>query len=227
MMQSPKSTNSNAFGDFPTFPEVFKEQNDTAFPVAPSPSPKRSKRSPPKSPSKPSKSETEMKVLTSMVQALALKLKKRDREVQTLQEKADKFTEVSLQLEHAEDRLVNVSAENTSLSRRCRSLQTTLSMQDKAVDATVNNRWDAKEEGPATVKTIAEEDELHQLRLERDTAMVQAGELSMALAESRAESDELGDQLAAVMELFKKQDTKFSPPLTPVGSLRNLMPWSP
>jgi hypothetical protein len=47
-----------------------------------------------------------------MVQALAQKLKKRDGQVQQLQEKADKLIEVTLQLESAEERLVDAAAKN-------------------------------------------------------------------------------------------------------------------
>jgi uncharacterized coiled-coil protein SlyX len=40
---------------------------------------------------------------------------------------------------------------------------------------------------------------------QRDSAMVKAGEMSMALAECRAETDDLRDQLAAVTEQLEAE----------------------
>jgi hypothetical protein len=64
------------------------------------------------------KNDKELKHLINMVQALALKLRMREGQVQELQKKADKLIEVTLQLESAEARLVDAAAENRILSRR-------------------------------------------------------------------------------------------------------------
>lgn len=182
--------------------------------------------------------------MTNMVEALALKLKKRDRQVQKLQEKADKFSqvslelesakerivdmeaekqalsalfrasgnadmslEVSLKLESAEARMVGMAAENKSLSRRVRGLQSTIKMQD-VEESGRWNKQDQPESGNSTANTTSSTEELREVRLQRDSAMAKAGEMAMALAESRSETDELRDQLAAVTEMMQNKNQK-------------------
>jgi hypothetical protein len=163
---------------------------------------------PSKTPKKPPKHDKEIKLLTNMVTALAQKLKKRDLQVEKLQKKADQFNEVSLKLESSEERMVDMAIENKSLSRRVRGLQSTIKMQD----VEESNRWntqDKTESGKTTVNTTTTTttttEELRQVRLQRDSAMAKAGEMAMSLAESRSETDELRDQLAAVTEMLQIQ----------------------
>jgi hypothetical protein len=182
--------------------------------------------------------------MTNMVEALALKLKKRDRQVQKLQEKADKFSqvslelesakerivdmeaekqalsalfrasgnadmslEVSLKLESAEARMVGMAAENKSLSRRVRGLQSTIQMQD----VEEHNRWNKSVDTTDATNTatnklrLLDSEEFRQVRLQCDTALLKAGEMSICLAESRSETDELRDQLAAVTNMLEIQ----------------------
>jgi hypothetical protein len=63
-----------------------------------------------------SKHAKELKILTETIEALALKLKKRDKQVRKLQENAHMLTEVSLKLESAEERLVEAVMDNKSMS---------------------------------------------------------------------------------------------------------------
>ena len=149
------------------------------------------------SPNRASKHETELKTLTTMVQALAQKLKKRDKQVRQLQEKADKLDEVALELESAEERLVDAAAENQTLSRRVRTMEGTLNSQDVEDNA-------VKESAPPTKQV--DKAEFRQVRLQRDSAMQKAGEMSVALAESRAESDELRDQMASITLILQHQN---------------------
>lgn len=139
----------------------------------------------------------DMKVLTEMVQSLAQKLKKRDKQMQELQEKADKYTEVLLQLDNAEERLVTAAGEKSSLRRQVRSMQSE-AMQELAVGS------DEDEKKTTLPPNSVDMDEFRKVRLQRDTAMIKAGELSMYLAESRAETDELRDSLTAVTELLQQ-----------------------
>jgi uncharacterized coiled-coil DUF342 family protein len=188
---------------------------DHLCPSTPTASPRKTYQM---SPNKAGKHETELKTLTTMVQALAQKLKKRDKQVRQLQEKADKLNEVALELESAEERLVDAAAENQTLSRRVRTMQGTLSSQDVKDNV-------AKESTPPT-KHI-DKAEFRQVRSQRDSAMQKAGEMSVALAESRAESDELRDQMASLSALLQQQTCGSSPaPESPmlvrVESLRNL-----
>jgi hypothetical protein len=174
-----------------------------------------------------------------MVNALALKLKKRDRQVEKLQESAEKFNDVTLQLENAEERLVDAAVENQSLSRRVKTCSdVTLQLenaQERLVDAAVENQslsrrvkslqstinlqsvGDTTSSRKVEVETIKSAPssekriEDRQVRLQRDSAMAKAGEMAMALAESRAESDDLRDQLAAITALLQQQKCGTAP----------------
>jgi uncharacterized coiled-coil protein SlyX len=177
------------------------------------------------SPNRASKHDTELKTLTTMVQALAQKLKKRDRQVRQLQEKADRVNEVTLELESAEERLVDAAAENQTLSRRVRNLEGTMSSQEVKESDRLNDL--AKE--PTTPTKRTDNAEFRSVRLQRDSAMHKAGEMSVALAESRAESDELRDQMASITALLQQQNCGSSsvlepesPVFTRAKSLRNI-----
>jgi hypothetical protein len=143
--------------------------------------------------------------LTNMVQALAKKLKKRDMEEQQLQEKVDKFTEVTLQLESAEERLVDAAAENQTLSRRIKSLQSTIDLE--SVGGTTTSRKDVVEISNCTHNSEQdiEEAEFHRVKLQRDSALLKASVMAMAVAESQSESDELRDQLATIEALLQQK----------------------
>jgi chromosome segregation ATPase len=172
---------------------------------------------------KSGKHETELKTLTTMVQALAQKLKKRDQQVRQLQEKADKLNEVALELESAEERLVDAAAENQTLSRRVRTMEGTMNSQDVAENDRLKN---ATKESTSTTRHI-DKAEFKKVRNQRDSAMQKAGEMSVALAESRAESDELRDQMASITALLHNQNSDSSlmlesPVLDRGTSLRNL-----
>jgi hypothetical protein len=171
------------------------------------------------SPSKKSSKDydREMKVLTVMVQALALKLKKREKQVVQLKKKSQHIEEICLALESAEERLVDVVAENQALVRKVRCLQSTINLQD----VEENNRWiqrDAQREQPPTTSadtaaasaTAANtqrtnSEEYHQIILERDMALLRAGEMAISLAESQAETDELRDELGAITHMMQAQ----------------------
>jgi septal ring factor EnvC (AmiA/AmiB activator) len=136
--------------------------------VNPATSPPPSKTyqtSPIESPNNASKDDKELRVLTNMVQALASKLKKRDREVQQLQEKADKFNEVTLELESAEERLVDTVAENQALSRRVKNLEATINLQD----VEEGDRWNTVAKAPIEPAKHIDEAAFRQLRLVRAT----------------------------------------------------------
>jgi predicted RNase H-like nuclease (RuvC/YqgF family) len=209
-----RSTNSNS-----NFVVAKSYQSDRMCPVTP-PSPSKRYQM---SPSKSSKHETELKTLTTMVQALAQKLKKRDKQMRQLQEKANKLNEVALELEGAEERLVDAAAENQTLSRRVRTMEGTMNSQD----AEENDRLNNAAKGSTSPTKHVDKAEFRQVRSQRDSAMEKAGAMSVALAESRAESDELRDQLASITLLLQHQTCGSSlAPESPVivrgQSLRNL-----
>jgi predicted RNase H-like nuclease (RuvC/YqgF family) len=174
------------------------------------------------SPSKTPKVRTQdkqNKLLTNMVQALAEKLKKRDRKVHRMQEKADDLT---LQLESAQERLVDAAAENQNLTRRVKNLQSTINMQDVEEINRWNKLTDPNTATPTATTTPTrhiDEAEFRKVRLQRDSATIKAGEMSVALAESRAETDELRDQLAALSTLMIQQRCR-SVPASPASVIK-------
>jgi hypothetical protein len=58
-------------------------------------------------------------------------------------------------------------------------------------------------------------EEFRQLEIQRSFAVLKAGEVSIALAESRAESDELRDQVASIKALLHNQNQNSDSPLVP------------
>jgi hypothetical protein len=160
------------------------------------------------------KNDKEVKVLTVMVQALAEKLKKREKQVLKLKERSNKLDEVSLLLERAEERIVDAAAENQALNRKVRCLQSTINLQD----VEENTRWNQRDDQAKTTADTAaasaataantkrtNTEEFHQIVLARDMALLRAGEMSIDLAESRAETDELRDELAAITNVLRAQ----------------------
>jgi DNA repair exonuclease SbcCD ATPase subunit len=73
-----------------------------------------------------SKFAKEIKTLTETVQALAHKLKRRDREVRKLQDTAKNYAEVSLKLESTEERLVEATMDNKSMEKVVQGLKSSI-----------------------------------------------------------------------------------------------------
>jgi chromosome segregation ATPase len=170
------------------------------------PSTRPNQVAPSKSSKQQDKQDKERKLLTSMVQALSQKLKKLDTEEQALQEKVDKFIEVTLQLESAEDRLVDTVAENQALSRRVKSLQSTIDMESTGSTATSRKAVvEITNCNHGSEQRIINEAELITIRQQRDSALLKTSEMAMAVAESRSEADELRDQLATITTLLQQQ----------------------
>jgi DNA repair exonuclease SbcCD ATPase subunit len=147
----------------------------------------------------------EVKVLTETVQALANKLKRRDKEVQKLNEAAQRHVEVSQLLENSEEQLLDAKMENQSMAIVVKDLKSSLEkqgMQDNERTPSVSSNSEKK---------MIDPDEHRKIRSERDSAMTKAGAMAMTLAELRAETDELKDQLAAVKEQLEQQKNADAP----------------
>jgi uncharacterized coiled-coil protein SlyX len=138
-----------------------------------------------------SKHAKELKILTETIEALALKLKS------------------------AEERLVEAVMDNKSMSICMKDLKSSLEVQEEEkANATIQPAAP-----PATIPTtptsgkkVIDPEEFRKVRLERDSAMAKAGEMSVTLAECRADTDELRDQLAAVTKLLQQQNCNSVPP---------------
>jgi hypothetical protein len=153
------------------------------------------------SPSNSSKRDKEkFKLLINMVQALAQKLKKRDGQVQHLQERVEQFIEVTLQLESAEERLVDAAAENRILYQRVKILESTIDSESVG--------------GTATATTYTQGNE---------SVLLMASEMEMTVAKSQAESDELRSQLAAITSFLQQQQCVAAPE-SPVSAVSIVSP---
>jgi hypothetical protein len=184
------------------------EQSDNACPATPtSASPSKTHQiTPNKSPNKDSKHAKELKTLTTVVQALAQKLKKRDKQMRQMQEKANRFNEVALRLESTNKSIADVAAENQTLSRRVSNLEANIDSQD--VEESDEFRTEAVPEITDCThgsKNRIDEAEFRQLEIQRTFAVFKVTEKEVALAESRAESEELRCQLSALTALLPHQ----------------------
>jgi myosin heavy subunit len=180
----------------------------------------------------------QQKFLLRMVKTLSRKLQKADDKIKGLKQKQHEYQDLTVQLTKAEEHLEYSSEENTEYLTRIRALEQALLMQETELDQAVatirqfdeeRRKRDLLEQEQATnpfaaddsaerLKTEEElaccKQELEQLNLERDTAVNKATQLSIALAEIRAEADEFRDQLSecrtVIAHLRERQD-KSSP----------------
>jgi hypothetical protein len=167
--------------------------------------------------------DNETKVLQSMVQSLAQKLKKRDLQVKKLQEKDDLATVTEAKLATAEERIIDLVAENHSLQRQIQRLEaeaaarqsvSVVSLQGNkqaAIDPSLKiksgektsetkNRGTVEDEAdPLAEESESESSRMFMLKQERDAAIKKAGSMAMQLADLRAENDDLRDELTSVL----------------------------
>lgn len=147
-----------------------------------------------------------------MVQAQVLKLKKREKQVRQMQGKSDMLNDVALRLESTNKSIADMAAKNKTLSHRVLTLEGTTDSQgigesDKFRTAAVVGITDC---AYSSEKGIDEE-EFRQLETQRSFAVYKAQEKKVALAESRAESEELRCQLVDLTALLQQQSCGSSP----------------
>jgi hypothetical protein len=163
-------------------------------------------------------------LLTNMVQALAQKLKRRDTQERQLKTKVAKVIEVTLQLESAEERLVDAAAENQTLSQRIENLQSAIDL--KSVRSPTTSKTDVVEIPNCThnCEQKIDDADFREVKLQRDSALLKASVTAIALAESQSQSDELRDQLAALMALLEEPKSGSSSlPLPALSLPKNLV----
>jgi hypothetical protein len=134
------------------------EHADDVCPATPSSPSKTFQMSPNKSPNKASKHDKELKVLTDMVEDLTLKIKKRDKQVWQMQEKADKLNEVTLRLEITNKSIADAATENQTLSRRVLNLEANIKTQY----VEESDRWNNVAKEPSTHTERIDEVEFRQ-----------------------------------------------------------------
>jgi hypothetical protein len=261
------------------------EQADGVCPATPTPTPSSPSKTYQTSPNKgsnkaTSKHDMELKALTDLVENLSKKLKKRDKKMRQMQEKADKLNEVKVRLESTNKSIADAATEKQTLSRHLLNVEANIKTQyveesdrSKRIDeveihqvgqetttdlenqgGTTTSRTaahtqehihtlnqhakeleaasviqavtglqtgsttklfvseadsesqdaDSLSERMSTEKHIDEED-FRQLKIQCTFAVYKAQEKEVALAESRAESEELRCQLVALTALLQHQ----------------------
>jgi hypothetical protein len=167
------------------------------------------------------KQEKEIKVLNTMVQTLAKKLKKRDTQLQMTQDRLSKTSETEVKLAHAEDRVIELVSENHKLERQLQSLRAELAAaatNNEAAAASLQKanaaneaRADAANNRSKSISNAVEESDplgegsvssqLYMMKVERDAAIKKAGVLAVQLADLRAENDDMRDKLTSLDSL--------------------------
>jgi hypothetical protein len=165
-------------------------------------------------------------LLESMVSTLTAKLRTQDAELKQFPEKHDRYVEVSLALETVKDQLECAVHENLQWKRKAKGLEAALALQDIELDGHSSRTWnnvaapqaadhDNKTNANSTDSKNQEDnvqehvDELGKLEQERDTAVKQATQLAIQLAESQAAVDDLRDKIIeskAVKEYYQQNN---------------------
>lgn len=176
----------------------------------------------------------QQKFLLRMVKTLSRKLKKADDRIKRYQDKQHHYQDLTVQLTKAEEQLEYATEENNEFSTRVRALEQALLMQETELDqavVTIRDHEDARrkrellqaeqatnpfaaDDAEDRIKTEEElarvMGELQKLNMERDTAVNKATQLSIQLAEIRAEADEFRDQLSecrlVIAQLRERQE---------------------
>jgi hypothetical protein len=125
-----------------------------------------------------------------------------------LQEAATRHAEVSQLLESTEERLLDATMENKTMAIVVKDLKTSLERQESEGNEARSTQSSGSSTGD---KKMIDPEEHRKVRSERDSAMTKAGAMAMTLAECRAETDDLKDQLAAVKEQLEKANNPEAP----------------
>jgi hypothetical protein len=166
-------------------------------------------------------------LLESMVSTLTAKLRMQDAELKQFPEKHDRYVELFLALESVKEQLECAVHENLQCKRRAKGLEAALAVQDIELDDHSSRMWNV-EAADTNNKTVAnntnngaddknqeenqqeQDNQIKKLERERDTAVKQATQLAIQLAESQAAVDDLRDKLIeckVVTAYFHNNDT--------------------
>jgi len=136
-------------------------------------------------------------LLKSMVHSLNAKLHAQELELQRFPIQHDRYVQLFLRLESATEELECAAAQHAQLVRQAKSLEATLAVRDIELDD-VSARQHDMHATAATAVAAAVPALLHdfdELQETRDTAIKQATQLAMQLAESQAAVDDLRETL--------------------------------
>lgn len=133
-------------------------------------------------------------ILADQVRSLTEELHSRDRQIRGMKEKVTRCTDMEKQLETKQRLLNDTVKSNQGLRDMVYDLNVQLSSREL-----VNVSHTAAPPIP-----VQEAPRQHPRKLERDAALIQAGELSMKVASIRATEDELRDEIANQMSLIKQ-----------------------
>ena len=165
-------------------------------------------------------------LLESMVSTLTAKMRTQDTELKQFPGKHDRYVELFLALEQVKEQLECAVHENLQWKRKAKGLEAALALQDIELDDHSSRMWNnvaapeaADNDNKTNANTNAADsknqegntqehvDQLDKLERERDTAVKQATQLAIQLAESQAAVDDLRDKILeckAVKEYYQQ-----------------------
>jgi hypothetical protein len=161
-----------------------------------------------------SSSNNKLHLLADQVRQLTEQVHTRDRQIRGMKEKVNRCTDLESELDIKQTLLSNTLGFNEGMREVVNDLNVELSSRDNVAmnnhslhNSTTHGKAAAAAGNTGTINTATNTPPVdeHPLKLERDTTLLQAGELSMKLANVRACQDELRDELADAIEVIKKQ----------------------
>jgi len=142
-------------------------------------------------------------VLSQAVQSLTLRLEESERRVEVLEMEVESKHSLAETVQMQDTELSKLRAHRDCLLEQMEQMKDTLQKRDQELtqyrlesferESFLSSSCD-RAESSSTLRIPAEE--WHALQAQRDTSILQAGEMAIKLAESRAEADELQEQVS-------------------------------
>lgn len=206
--------------DIPSHEEIKEDAHDNklapttaAFTSPITTSPKTS------SSTSPPSSNGKLHVLADTVRQLTEQVHARDRQIRGMKGKWSRCTDLELELAGKQRLLQDTLEHNEGLVEIVYDLNVQLATREH-VSVQAPTSGTSTNNNVTSVNSI---DPLHEhpLKLERDHTLIQAGELSMKVADTRAMEDELRDELEDALGTIKEHYTKNQNPYNKIGTKYN------
>ena len=141
---------------------------------------------------------------TKMIEKLTFALEAKDAKLEEMQRKWDARVEEGLLQVKNEKRIESLEKDNQGLKAEIAELEHRLLEKEKELTSfridSLEREWGAPTEPEAPVEIATLQQDLRDTRYERDNALHRAGELAQQLAESRANADDILEQLHQARE---------------------------
>lgn len=152
-----------------------------------------------------------LSVLSQAVQSLTLRLEESERRVEVLEMEVESKHVLAETVQKQDTELSKLRAHRDCLLKQMEQMKETLQKRDQELTQYRLESFERESflspscdraESSSTLRIPAEE--WHALQAQRDTSILQAGEMAIKLAESRAEADELQEQVSQCNLVIKE-----------------------